>query len=192
MLGLLLALLSQLPGVIGFFFKSRSDILNTRAQADLEIELARIGMSAEIAKAQMAEEGIIVQSTSSSFKYVTFFLWFGPFILGMFAPTYAKIIFANLMLMPEWYVQSCMLIMFTIWGISVSSPVIGNIFNGLGNYFAATRTHKLELAKVNRDAFYTSLRSVKGIVTPADFKIDEAVFDSLDKKMSLPDSPTGN
>ena len=45
--------------------------------------------------------------------------------------------------MPPWYTQSVVTIMFTVWGISVTAPVVGSIFSGLSlvgtNYNDAVR-----------------------------------------------------
>jgi hypothetical protein len=62
--------------------------------------------------------------------------------------------------MPEWYAQSCVAIMFTVWGISVSAPVVANIFQGLGHFFQARREYKLEKAKIDRKAFFGGMRKL--------------------------------
>jgi len=181
MWALLLPLLAQLPGIFGSMFRSQNELMKAKTTADLQIQLSKIGLAGEIARAQMAEESVIVKSTGKRFKYFTFFMWFGPFILGMVAPHYSKIIFDNLGAMPEWYVQSCMLIMFTVWGISVSADTVGGIFSSLGSFFAAKRSHALELAKVNRAQYYNALRELKGKVTPEDVRTGEKILDAMDQ-----------
>ncbi len=181
MFALLIPLLAQLPGLFGSLFKSKNDLLTAQNAANLQIEIAKINLATEIAKAQMAEEAVIVQSTGSYFKYFTFFMWFGPFMLGLVAPTYSTIIFTNLAGMPQWYVESCMTIMFTVWGISVSSDVVGGIFSSLGGFFQAGRDHKVALAKVNRGDYYDAVRQLKGSVSQADVTTGETIMDAMDK-----------
>ncbi len=182
MFALLIPLLAQLPGLFGAFFKQKNDILAATNEANRQIELAKIGMAKDIAAAQLNLNATIVQSTSSSFKYFTFVMWFGPYMIGLVSPSMSKDIFTNMLGMPEWYVQSCMLIMFVIWGINVSAPVVNGIFSGLGDFFSARREHKLEIAKVNRKAFYDALRELKGVVTPEDIKINEKLLDKVDEQ----------
>lgn len=181
MFALLIPILASLPGLIGAFFKQKNDILTATNEAARQIELAKIDMAKEIATAQLNLNATIVQATSSVFKYFTFIMWFGPFMVGLVAPHFSSEIFTNLAGMPQWYVESCIMIMFTVWGISVSAPVVNGIFSGLGDFFAAKRDHKLEMSKVDRKAYYDSLRLTNGIVTVADMNTAEAIFNKIDK-----------
>ena len=181
MFALLLPLLAGIPGLIGKYFEQKNAIESAKLEAQRQIEVARQQLAGEIAKGQMDLNKAIVASTGAGFKYFTFFMWFGPFMIGTVFPKYSHDIFQNLQGMPEWYVQSCMLIMFTVWGISVSAPVVSNIFNGLGNFFAARRDYKLELKKVDRKAYYDALRLSKGYVDQTDIAEMEPVFNKLDK-----------
>ena len=163
MFALLIPLLASLPGLFGNFFKQKNDLLTAENEAARQIALAKITYATEIAKAQMAEEAVIVNSTSQYFKYFTFFMWFGPFMVGIFFPALSKSVFDNLAGMPQWYVQSCMVIMFTVWGISVSADTVGGIFSSLANFFAQ-RTKAALPAKL----FFDTLRSVKGNISQAE------------------------
>jgi hypothetical protein len=89
--------------------------------------------------------------------------------------------------MPEWYVQSCMLIMFTVWGISVSAPVVSNIFSGLAGFFHDRKEQKQEFALkkqilINRKAFFDALRVQQGVVSPEDVKKWDLILDDVDKR----------
>lgn len=178
---LLLPLLAKIPGMIGDYFSKLSDIQSAKVETERQIELAKQQYAAEVAKAQMALNQTIVASTSSNFKYFTFIMWFGPFMLGMVAPSLSKDIFANLTTMPEWYVQSCILIMFTVWGISVSAPVVNNIFSGLSNYVANSRAYKLEKAKIDRKAFFDALRKLKGPLSQLEVDDQNKALDEIEK-----------
>ena len=178
---LLLPILAKLPGMIGDYFKQQADLASAQMETSKQVELAKQQYASEIAKSQMQLNQIIVQSTGSKFKYFTFFMWFGPFMVGVVSPKAAHEIFVNLTAMPEWYVQSCMLIMFTVWGISVSAPVVSNIFSGLSSYLSGRRDFKLERAKIDRKVFFEALRAVKGTLTQKDVDLENQVLDELDK-----------
>ncbi len=177
----LLPLLSSIPGLLGSFFKDKLALQTAQNQANLQIEIAKIGMAKEIATAQLNLNATIVGATSSWFKYFTFFMWFGPFMVGVIFPHFSTDIFTNLAGMPQWYVTSCITIMFTVWGISVSADCVNGIFSGLGDFFSARRDHKLAMAKVDRKAFYNALREAKGFITADDVKVNEKAFDAMDK-----------
>lgn len=175
-LAFLLPLLSQLPGAIGKYFEQRNELEAARIEAARQLEVAKQQLAMETAKAQLELNKTIVSSTGSYFKYFTFIMWFGPFIVGIIAPKMGMDIFNNLKLMPEWYVQSCMLIMFTVWGISVSAPVISNIFSGLSDFFISQRK-----AGLNRKLFYDTLRSVKGNISQAEVDLYEKAITHMSK-----------
>lgn len=165
-LAALLPLLSSLPGVIGDYFKKQSEIAKEQLELQRDIIQAKREMATELAKAEV-EDNINKRSiTSSKFKYVTFIMWFGPYCIGLVSPELSGRIFDNLSTMPEWYVQSCLTLMFTVWGISVSAPVISNIFSGLNSYLADRNERQVEKIKaLNQKSFYDSLRSSLGALT---------------------------
>lgn len=159
---MLLPLLATLGGKIGDYFKQKNDLAMQKLETEHQIEVAKQQMASDIAKAQLELNKTIVNATGSYFKYFTFFMWFGPFMIGTVWPAKAAEIFHNLAGMPEWYVQSCMLIMFTVWGISVSAPVVSNIFSGLGQFMADRKDAKrdFEIQKVkelNRKAVFDTV-----------------------------------
>ncbi len=182
MFALLIPLLAQLGGAIGNYFKQKNEILTAKNEAERQIELAKIDMAKDIATSQLNLNATIVGATSPAFKYFTFFMWFGPFMIGTVFPSLGAEIFNNWGVMPEWYITSCIAIMFTVWGISVSAPVVNGIFSGLGDFFSARREYKLEKAKVDRKAYYDALRQLKGIVTDEDVKVGEKLLDQMDKE----------
>jgi hypothetical protein len=177
---ILLSLLSALPGLLGNFFTKKLEVRQAEVEADRQIQLARQQLAGEIAKAELEKGTAMLTATGSKFKYITFFMWFAPFILGICYPPGAKLIFDNMLSMPDWYTQSVITIMFTVWGITVSSPVISNIFSALGNWRQGVRDYKLQ--KIDRKAYYEALRQQKGIVTPEDVKVGNAIMDALDRQ----------
>lgn len=158
-LALVLPLLSKLPGMAGDYFKQKAELELEKLKTDRETEQARQQLAGEIARAQLELNKTMVAATGAYFKYFTFTMWFGPFMVGIISPSLSKEIFTNLAGMPEWYVQSCMLIMFTVWGISASAPVVTNIFTGLSSFLSSRREYKLEKARINRDAVFAQVKS---------------------------------
>ncbi len=171
---LLLSLFSSLPGKLGDYFKGQQDIQKAQLDTQLQIELAKAKLAGEIAQADAERATTTLGVTGNYFKYFTFIMWFGPFMLGVIFPHTAVDIFANLKLMPEWYVQSCLTIMFTVWGLSVSQPVLTSIFSGLGDFFA--NRQKLSL---NKKLFYDTLRSVQGPIGEHEVALFEKAIDAM-------------
>ena len=158
----LFSMLSSLPGTLGKYFETKATIEKIKLDTQKEIALTQLKAAAEMGIAEIGKSKEALGATSPVFKYFTFFMWFGPFIVGTVAPKYSADIFANLGSMPEWYVQSCMVIMFTVWGIVISKDAVGGIFTSLGGFFAEKRGHKETMAriKINRKDFYDDLRDV--------------------------------
>ncbi len=176
-LALLLPLLTQLPGILGEYFKKRAEIEQAQMELQKEITKAKYQFVAEMAKAEVEDNKNKLLATSSRFKYVTFILWFGPYCIGIVAPELSTKIFANLSQMPDWYVQSCMTIMFTIWGIAVGAPVVSNIFAGLNNFLADRNSRQVnKINALNDKAVFDSLRaSFGGLTQPQVDAINKAL-----------------
>ena len=176
------ALFSKIPGLIGDYFKAKYELSKLQVTTASEIELARQKAAGQIAIAELGRAKETLKATGRNFKYFTFFMWFGPFMLGVLYPPGAVEVFHNLASMPEWYVQSCITIMFTVWGIAVSAPVISSIFSNLGNFFTQKRQFKLDKILADKKAFYDALRAVKGYVSGDDVENLDKVFNKLTKK----------
>lgn len=180
---LLLPLLSQLPGILGTFFGQKNALAQAQVQADLAIAQAKIQLAGQIAQADMEVSKTIIGATNPTFKYFTFFMWFGPYILQIIWPSKGQIVFTNMAGMPEWYAQSCVAIMFTVWGISVAGPIVNNIFNSLGGFFQASRTDKIAMKAVDKKAFFDALRHLNGNVTSADVKTYSPILDEVENEL---------
>lgn len=160
MFALLIPLLASLPGMIGKYFSEVNAIKQAELETRRQIELAKQEMASQIAQAELQKANVIIGATGPFFKYFTFVMWFGPFMLGTFMPELSARVFTNLSGMPEWYVTSCVAVMFTVWGINVGAPVVSNIFSGLGGFFQQRRDYKLEKAKIDRKAFFDGMRKL--------------------------------
>lgn len=174
-----LPLLSKLPGAVGDFFKGQQEIEKLKQEANRQLQLANIELSREMAKAQLEHSKEVLRATSPWFKYFTFGMWFGPYMMQVIYPPLGQQVFDNMLGMPEWYAQSCVAIMFTVWGITVSSPVISNIFQSLGSFFKARHEYKIQKASVDKKTVFESLRVLfpRGF-TPEQVKV---INEALDK-----------
>lgn len=181
---LLLPLLSKLPGLFGDFFTQKTQLAQAQMQTELAVEQAKISLAGQIAQDQMEVSKTIIGATGAHFKYFTFFMWFGPYMLQLIAPSYGQIVFQNMAGMPPWYAQSCVAIMFTVWGISVAAPVVNNIFSSLGGFFQASRTDKIAMKAVDKQAFFDALRHLNGKVTPADVKTYDPILDEVGNEIN--------
>lgn len=160
-LGIILPILSQLPGAIGGYFKGQQEIEVIKQQVAKELQLANVRLSGELAKAELEKQKEALKATGKGFKYFTFSMWFGPYLMQIIYPPLGKQIFDNMLGMPEWYAQSCVAIMFTIWGISVSSAVAASIFDGLSNFFAERRIVKAATSpNVDNEALFEVIRAI--------------------------------
>lgn len=181
-IALITAFLAKIPGVVGDYFQAKHEIAKLKLETEKKVELARQKASGQIAVAEMELAKTALAATGKRFKYFTFFMWFGPFMVGIVYPKGAAVIFENLSFMPEWYVQSCITIMFTVWGIAVGAPIVSNIFSGIGRFFEGRQVYKIEKAKVDRKVFFEAMRSIKGFVSGDDVRVLDKVFDKIEKK----------
>lgn len=181
-LTLVFSILSGIPGQLGRYFEKKQELESIRLETQRQIAIAQQQMASDMAKAEADTAIYRLKATGQYFKYFTFMMWFGPFISGVFFPSFAEDIFKNLGLMPVWYVQSCVMIMFAVWGIQVAAPVVAGIFSNLNNFLGDRRQYKLEKAKIDRKAFYDALRKLKGVVSPEDVKQLNAALDEADKE----------
>lgn len=145
--------------------QAQHDVYMAREEARKQIAMKTIEAELELGQTQ-------VKATGRFFKYFTFMMWFGPFMLTTVYPDYGVTVFKNLELLPEWYVQSCMVIMFAIWGIQVGKDSISHIFSGLGAFF-----NKRQMLNFQRKVFYDALRSSKG-------PISQHEVDALEKALN--------
>lgn len=166
-LTMLFGVLGKIPGAVGDYFKLKNETTLAKQQADLEIQRENIKLAAEVARSQFELQKAIVLSTGAYFKYFTFAMWYCPFLASTISEKWGQMIFHNWESMPQWYVTSCITIMFTIWGIQVSAPVVTSIFQGVAQFFAerkdAKRNFQLEKEKLFNDKLaYEKARELFG------------------------------
>jgi len=181
---LLFSFLGNIPGAIGQYFSSKNELEIAKIQTQMAMQLAAQQAASASLQAEATLEKSIVESTSSYFKYFTFLMWFSSFYLSIVAPSKASVIFQNLSLMPQWYCQSCMVLIFAVWGISAGSPVISSIFGNLTQYLSDRRQDKIEMikAKVDPKNYFDVMRQIKGHLSDQDVKDGNAIVEKLNSE----------
>lgn len=175
----ILGVLGKLPGIAGDYFKTQADLKKIELETQKRIAIEKQKMAAVIAENEYKRAYAALNATGRYFKYFTFVMWFGPFMVGLVSPSLSQMIFHNLSQLPEWYVQSVVMIMFVIWGVASSSPVVGSIFHNMAEYFKEKRSYKIDLKQVDKKAFYEGLRAAQGFVSKADVDKFDKILDKL-------------
>lgn len=151
-----LGLIPKLFSAAGTAYRQYQETKKAEHDANRAIIIARERSALELAKTQFQHGEKQIAATSKWFKHLTFFLWFGPFIITTVCPEYGAQIFENWKMMPEWYAKTCTALMFFIWGVQVSKTYIDQIFAGASAFFSKRREQK-----INRELFMETTRTVK-------------------------------
>ena len=158
------SILSTIVPSLAGFFQQQKEI----ADAEHQLELARITAEAELAKQGMISESrdtrAKLAATTQGFKQWSFLFLMLPILYSVFFPTHALTMWSNLNVVPEWFRTLFAAIYLTIWGIPIAQGWLGGIFSGIGSSFGVGREIK-QMKKLNDKAFYASLRSSFGGLT---------------------------
>ena len=154
----LLSLLTGAFGPIMQWAKRKQDLALAKQEAEQRIQLQMLKNEGIVEESEARNTQSRLAATSQTFKYITFVMWFYPFVVCQIAPTYATRVFTSLDILPGWYTNSCVIIMFAIWGISVTAPVVTGMFSNLGSYIQGRREHVERVASINRGAVFNELR----------------------------------
>lgn len=146
MFGLIIPFLSGLISPISNFFKRKQELIASDHATQLAFKREDRLAQKDVVAANLKRGTQQLKATGRFFKYFTFCLWFGPFAAAFVAPEYSIALFERLAALPDWYVQSCMVIIFAIWGISSSRETIANIFKGLGTFMLQRQASRLNIS----------------------------------------------
>ena len=175
--------LTTLLSLISGAFGPMVDWARQKVQMQEKIQLEGMKLEGQIEQSEAKSAVARLKATGAIFKYFTFFMWFYPFFVCQVSSKYALMVFNNLNLLPAWYTNSCVILMFAIWGISVSTPVVNGVFTSLGNYIQGRRDHKETLAKINRGLVFDELRKeAKG------GKLEDGFVNIVDKALDAADA----
>lgn len=151
----------KIPGAVGTWASNKQEIEKIKAETDRQIALKTQELAAIIAQAEAEKASTLIRATSAKFKYITFFMWFTPFILTLVRPEYGLVIFERLGMMPPWYAESVVYLMMVVWGAQISQPVVEGIFSGLKQFFREGRIAKVARSQhADNRALFEVIRSM--------------------------------
>jgi len=168
MFSLLIPLLTSLPGLVGKFFTDKNDLQKLQQKTELRKEEIRAEMASRVIEAELQRGTTQIKSTGRLFKYFTFGMFMMPFMLAMVAPEYSRELFVRLGELPQWYIETVMVLMFAVWGITVSKDVIANIFSNLGRFMLKRQENKLTIKGTILEPSRSNLPSNKEWKDPND------------------------
>jgi hypothetical protein len=117
-------------------------------------------------------------------------MWFYPWIMVQFSQSQAQKIFANMAVLPPFYSESCVLIMFAILGIPVGAKMATTVFNAVTGYYEGKRNqifgHQESVARINREAIMESFRKDLG------GKLSQKTVDMINKAVNAGDDDPSN
>lgn len=186
----ILTMLSGLFGPISKWLQRKQEIIAAKQAADDAYKLQELKNLDTSARQDGQNSMQRLRSTGTYFKYVTFIMWFYPWVMVQFSQTQALKIFTNMKLLPDFYTNSCVILMFGIWGISVSGQVVSTVFSGLGNYLNNKRSdqyeHEQTMAKIDRRAVMESFKKDLG------GKLDQNTVNMIDRALNVADDDPTN
>lgn len=172
-MGFLLSLLSGLPGVFGQWFAYKAQ----QSQANAQVQMNASNNAMALGTASLG-------ATSPSFKEKLILVLFVPFFLAIFWPSKASEIFAGMQNMPAWYMQECVLIFNTVFGITAVGSFTSSMFDNISAYAAQSQAAKIKIAQIDKAKFYEALKHLKGNVTTQDVASSDAVINEYNKGAS--------
>lgn len=149
--------------------------------AKAQTSIAQLQTTQALAADQLDLSRATLVATSVKFKEVLVLIWFIPFILTIIDPARSAFIFSNMHAMPEFYLQSCVTVFYTLLGITVAAPFMGSMFTSLASFVAQNQEFKLNKAQIDKSSFYEALRHLKGTVSQADVNTLDPVLDEVNK-----------
>ena len=156
-------------------------------QSKLDIESMKNKGVAEKYESLSAMERL--KSTGTAFKYVMVGLWFYPWVMVQFSQVQATKIFANMAVLPSFYSESCVMIMFAVLGIPVGAKMATSVFNSVTGYYEGKRDQiynaEIAIAKIDRKKVMDSLRVSMG-------KLDQRTVDIVNLAINAGDNDPSN
>ncbi len=155
--------LTALVPLIGGFTQPIKDYFSfKKQQADkaYDLELAKIEaekqavISTNESRTQQIRD--YLGAVSKSFRQFTFFFFMIPFVISMFFPEYAKVMWTNFYAIPQEFRYLFISIYSVIWGLPIADEYIGKIFGAVGRGLQAKRVYKIQ--KYNAKAAFSTLR----------------------------------
>jgi hypothetical protein len=146
-LAALIPLLSSMfgeNGPLGQYFKTKAAQVQADANLALQIQKDKLALSSIIAQAAVDSERNKLAATSQTFKAVSFLLLNIPIIITCLSNIQGEALWNNLTLIPVWYAQMYVAVVFVIWGLPVVGNATGTIFNAVQQAWEVRNRGKID------------------------------------------------
>lgn len=118
-------------GPLGQYLATKSQQIQAKADLDAQIERDKLALSQQLAQAAVDSEKNKLAATSQSFKAFSFILLNIPIVITCLSKVHGADLWGNLNLVPVWYAQLYVAVVFVIWGLPTVANASGTIFQAI-------------------------------------------------------------
>jgi hypothetical protein len=144
-LALLTPFISGLLAPIQNYFTYKQEL----SKANQELSLARIQADKEAIisgnEADTNQRGQYLGSVTQPFRQGTFYFFMVPFLISMFFPAFAQVMWQNFAAIPDEFKKLFFLLYSVIWGLPIAKEHVSSLFASVGNAIASRREYKIVL-----------------------------------------------
>lgn len=161
-------------GPLGQYFKTKAAKQQADAELELQIQRDKLALSSIIAQAAVDSEKNKLAATSQTFKAVSFLLLNIPIIITCLSSAQGESLWNNLTLIPVWYAQMYVAVVFVIWGLPVVGNATGTIFSAVQQAWEIRNRGKIDKIQ--------ALGEANGLNTE---QAKKEIFDVMKKAVNL-------
>lgn len=198
MWALLLPLVTSLfgeNGPLGQYLKTKAAKQQADAELALQIQKDKMALSGIMAQAAVDSEKNKLAATSQTFKAVSFLLLNIPIIITCLSNSQGEALWTNLTLIPVWYAQMYVAVVFVIWGLPVVGNATGTIFSAVQQAWEVRNRGKIDKIQAIGEAngmnteqakkeIFDTLKKVTGLQGYTQQQVD-VISPVLDKVLSI-------
>tara|TARA_A100000171_G_C2140369_1_gene154940 strand:- start:11430 stop:12002 length:573 start_codon:yes stop_codon:yes gene_type:complete len=176
----LLPLISGLAQPVKDYFNYKKEIRDKNHELDMARLTAETQAVVAGKTARTEQIKSYLSAVSMNFRQFSFFFFMIPFVISMFFPEYAKIMWTNFYAIPEEFRYMFMSIYSVIWGLPIADNYISRMFGSINRVVESKREYKIK--KYNAKAYYDVIRKTfysKGGIPPAAFEVHKKALEEL-------------
>lgn len=183
-------LVGGILGPVVRWAQRKQELAAEREANQSRLELEELRNAGVEAKYEAQSSMTRLHATGTAFKYIMVAMWFYPWVMVQFSQTQAAKIFANMAVLPPFYSESCVMIMFAVLGIPVGAKMASTVFDAVTGYYQGKREaqygHEQTIVKLNREKVFDDLRESLG------GKLDQRTVDIVNKAINAGDDDPYN
>ena len=153
-LSIITSLFGGLTGGVKDYFNYKRELQAKERDYQLALLTAQVDMAKSQNESNALELRDRLKSTSQVFKQSTFWFMTLPVVLTIIFPTYAKDMWHNFSLIPEYFQWLYLSVYSAIWGI----PMVKGGYGAFTEFLSKQRDYKIEKLMANDEAMYNVLR----------------------------------